>query len=159
MPETHKVAWFLKNEWKPDFASEDGLVETKQFEAKGTVVAAGLTVGTSDRVVKQIFDVENSMVVNEIILDFGIIRVSGNFRPSANVPRRAIVSFKNLDIEFQKTGIKLKLGWIFTLLAVIRRTDVGGWLETTYIDDSIRIGKGNKGTCFILTRDRDVVAP
>jgi len=147
------------NEWKPDFANENGSVETKKFDAKGTVVAAGLTVGTSNRVVRQIFDVESSTVANEIMLDFGMIRVSGNFKPSENVPRRAIVSFKNLDIEFQKTGVKLTLGWIFTLLTLIRRSDVGGWLETTYIDDSIRIGKGNKGTCFILTRDPNAVSP
>jgi hypothetical protein len=147
------------NEWKPDFASEDGQVEVKKFDAKGTVVAAGLTVGTSNRVVKQIFDIDNSIVANEIMLDFGVVRVSGNYRPSENVPRRAIVSFNNLDIEFQSSGMQLKLGWIFSLLSMAKGTDVGGWLETTYVDDAIRIGKGNKGTCFVLTRNLDAVAP
>lgn len=119
-----------------------------------------MTVDTSNRIVKQIFDVENNSVLNEICLDFGvIIRVSGSFRPSRNVPRRAIVAFKHLDIEFKNTGVQLKFGWIFSIIAKIRKTDVGGWLETTFIDDTVRIGKGNKGTCFILTRDFDAVAP
>ena len=89
----------LQNEWKPDFASENGRVETAKFNAKGTVIAAGVTVDTSNGFVKQIFDIENNSVLNEICLDFAvIIRVSGSFRPSENVSRRAIVAFKNLDI-------------------------------------------------------------
>jgi len=154
----HFVFLVLQNEWRPSFASENNQVETKQFTAKGSVAAAGITVDTSNRVVKQIFDVDNSKVINEISLDFGILSISGIIRPSENVPRRAIVAFKSLDIDF-KNGLQLKLDWIFALLAKIRGADAGGWLETTYLDDDVRIGRGNKGTCFILTRDFDAVIP
>lgn len=31
--------------------------------------------------------------------------------------------------------------------------NVGGWIETTFVDDHIRICRGNRGSLFILTRN------
>lgn len=145
-------------DWKPLSAAEDGAVETKQFTAKGTVSAAGVTVDTSNRSTKQIFDVAKSTVSNEVNLDFGKVTVRGPFRQSEKVPNRAIVAFENLDIELN-SGISLQLGWIFSLLKKLKGRDVGGWLETTYLGEDMRIGRGNKGTMFVLTRDPDAVKP
>ncbi len=41
------------------------------------------------------------------------------------------------------------------LLAIdfkIKREDQKGWLETTYLDQSLRIGRGNEGNLFILRK-------
>jgi len=147
----------VDDKWKPLEAPQDGFVETKQFTAKGTVSAAGLTVDTSNRTTKQVFDVEKSTVRNEVNADFGKTIVGGPFRLSKDVPNRAIVEFEDLVIEFNG-GMKLNLGWVFSLISKFRG-GVGGWLETTYLDEDMRIGRGNKGTMFVLTRDPDVVRP
>jgi len=51
----------------------------------------------------------------------------------------------------------LNFGFIFSLVALARGTKDNGWLETTFVSDRIRIGRGNKGTMFVLTRELGVV--
>jgi hypothetical protein len=34
----------------------------------------------------------------------------------------------------------------------IKREDQKGWLETTYLDQDLRIGRGNEGNLFVLKR-------
>jgi hypothetical protein len=145
--------------WKPNFASEgDSNIETKQIQSKGTVSAAGITVDTSNRAVKQIFDVAESSVFNEVELDFGVGRAGGQYRQSENVPNRAVVSFNEASVTFTN-GFVVNLGWVFTLVGAIRNSKDNGWLETTFLDSEVRIGRGNKGTMFVLTRDRNAVQP
>ena len=38
-------------------------------------------------------------------------------------------------------GLKLDLGWIFTLINIVKATDESGWLETTYLTEKVRIGR------------------
>ena len=106
--------------------------------------------------------VKNSIVTNEIDLDFGRVCVGGPFRQSTKVPNRAVVSFERCDITL-KSGFQLKLGFLFDILAFARGTKESGWLETTYIDDNMRIGRGNKGECwcvlYFLVRSTHVVVP
>lgn len=144
------------DDWKP--LSEDGAVETRQFTAKGTVSAAGVTVDTSNRNTKQIFDLAKSSVSNEVNLDFGKVTVKGPFRLSTNVPNRVIVGFEELNVDLN-VGISLRLGWLFSLIKTLKGDFPGGWLETTYLGKDMRIGRGNKGTMFVLTRDSDAVKP
>ena len=128
--------------WKPQNVEDK--ISTKQSGYKGSVNAAGIKVDTSNKVVKQILDVNNNFVTNEIDLDWGTVCVGGPFRQSNNVPCRAVVSFQQCDITL-KSGITLKLGFLFSILAFLRGTKESGWLETTYIDSTMRIGRGNKG--------------
>lgn len=144
--------------WKPQAADEGGNIETVQFNAKGSISAAGIKVDASNRVVKQNIDVEKSRVINDIQLDWGRIEVSGRYRPSSNAINRAIVAFDTALFDVEK-GPKINVGFLFRAIALFRGTDDSGWLETTYIDDDIRIGRGNKGTMFVLTRDDSAVSP
>mmetsp|Transcript_26480 Transcript_26480/g.58051 ORF Transcript_26480/g.58051 Transcript_26480/m.58051 type:complete len:276 (+) Transcript_26480:152-979(+) len=137
---------------------KDKAIETEQFTAKGTVSAVGITVDTSSKVVKQIFDVGNGEVANEINFDWGKLTVRGPFVPSEKVSNRAIVAFKELLIELEN-GPGFNLGFLFSVIKTLKGSDVGGWLETTHLSDDIRIGRGNKGTMFVLTRDLDAVKP
>ena len=44
------------------------------------------------------------------------------------------------------------------LLAIdfqIKKEDQKGWLETTYLDQDLRIGRGNEGNLFVLRRMRN----
>lgn len=144
--------------WKPENTdAEAPTFDEKKFKAQGSVSAAGIKVDTSNRVVKQSFDIVNSRVVNDIALDWGDICVAGGFRSSDQVPNRSIVSFDTCEITV--SGVKLNLNFLFGILAIVRRTKDLGWLETTFCDAEMRIGRGNKGTMFVLTRDPAAVKP
>lgn len=145
--------------WKPQVADEGELnIETKQFNAKGSISAGGIKVDTSNKVVKQIFDIGQSRVVNDVNLDFGQVTLGGIFRPSPNVYNRAIISFREARITLNN-GFVVDIGFLFSILAIVRGTKDNGWLETTYLGEDMRLGRGNKGTMFVLTRDIDAVNP
>lgn len=142
--------------WKPESVEEK--ITTQQSGYKGSVNAAGIKVDTSNRVVKQILDIKNFIVTNKIDLDFGTVCVGGPFRQSEKVANRAVVSFKQCEITLN-SGLVLNLGFLFSILALFRGTDESGWLETTFVDSTMRIGRGNKGTMFVLTRSPGDVKP
>jgi hypothetical protein len=114
-------------------------------------------VDTSNRLTTQIFDVEKMRVSNNVEQDFGTITVEGTFRPSDSVANRAIVAFEKCEITLNN-GFVLSLGFLFSALAAVRGgIKDSGWLETTYLDEDLRLGRGNKGSLFVLTRDRNAV--
>lgn len=46
---------------------------------------------------------------------------------------------------------------LFAIDFQIKREDQRGWLETTYIDQNLRIGRGNEGNLFVLKKSDDLV--
>lgn len=143
--------------WSPTIA-EDQRIETRQIEANGSISAAGFKVDVSNRVPKQIININDLTVINEVELDYGVVAVGGPFRVSDQVPNRVVVAFKKCNINL-KAGLSLDLGWLFKFLSLFRGTEDSGWLEVTYLSEGVRIGRGNKGTMFVLTRDPDAVKP
>ncbi len=151
--------------WKIENAEEN--ITTQRYEAKGSVSAAGIEVDVSAKPPKQIFDLcspdydNRPTVVNEVILPNAFVRVGGPIRFSDKNGKRAVVSFKECKINVKRFGLDLKLdlGWMFDVRALVARTDENGWLETTYLSKDVRIGRGNKGSMFVLTRDEDAVSP
>ncbi len=90
----------------------------------------------------------------------GLVSVCANF---------TVISEKRVKVNFERlvAGSQGLLGYqninsfIDTLrspkklLAVdfqIKREDQKGWLETTYLDQDMRIGRGNEGNLFVLRR-------
>lgn len=143
--------------WTIENAEEN--ITTKRYNAKGSVSAGGINVDVSLKPPKQIFDLSQNTVVNEVVLPNAFVRVGGPFRLSENNEKRAVVAFKECKIDLLDSLIKLDLGFLFTAVALATGTADRGWLETTYLSDTMRIGRGNKGSMFVLTRDEDSVAP
>lgn len=90
----------------------------------------------------------------------GLVSVCANF---------TVVSDKRVKVDFERlvAGSQNLIGYqnvnsfINTLrspkklLAIdfqITREDQKGWLETTYLDQDLRIGRGNEGNLFVLRR-------
>ena len=145
--------------WVPENSTEgDSKIDTKPYKNMGSVGAVGIKVETANRLTKQIFDISQRQVSNSVEQDFGTINVSGSFRQSESVPNRAVVAFEQAEIALNN-GFTINLGFVFSIIGAIRGTKDNGWLETTYLDKDIRIGRGNKGSLFVLTRDQDVVKP
>ena len=79
------------------------------------------------------------------------ITVDVDFTPAPTNLRRINVKFQACRIVVPKTPIDVTLP-----LGFFGPT---GWLQTNYIDDSIRITRGHKGSVFVLKRPSASVAP
>lgn len=134
-------------------------IDTRKINIQGSVRAGRINVDTSNRVTTQTIDLEEQRILNNVEQDFGFITVGGSFRVSDSVKTRAVVAFDRADIEL-KNGFVLSLGFLFSIVAAVKGgIKDNGWLETTFLDEDMRIGRGNKGSLFVLTRDKDAVQP
>ena len=141
------------DKWVPSAASEgEPNIETTKFKAAGSISGAGIPVDASKNIPKQSFDIVNSRVKNEIRTAIGQITVAGRFRQSNAVPQRAVLASDTAKIELN-IGPTLDISFLFRVIAALKGTDEGGWLETTYCSNDVRIGRGSKGSLFVLTRD------
>jgi hypothetical protein len=114
----------------------------------------------------QCIDPDNQKVYNiaEILgVPFleGIISVVAEFTPVSdkrvNVEfKRSIVGFKRfLDYQNPEHYIQeIKEGKKFPPLdfPINRRSEQPAWLEITYLDEELRIARGNQGSVFVLTK-------
>lgn len=110
----------------------------------------------------QTIDVQRGRISNEIRLELPIVglsyvRISGGFKRGAN-SRQAVVDFDK--IELFKDGKRIwQNNWLFSLVRAVNPDlftggkESAAWLETTYLSDTLRVGRGNKGSCFLLERD------
>ncbi|GBO53637.1 fibrillin [Pseudanabaena sp. lw0831] len=90
----------------------------------------------------------------------GIVSVCANF---------TVVSEKRVKVNFERlvAGSQTLIGYqdvnsfidtlrspkkLFAIDFQIKREDQQGWLETTYLDQDLRIGRGNEGNLFVLRK-------
>jgi hypothetical protein len=142
-------------------AGSEGKQDAGKRGVRGAVNATGFAVDTTGEGVRttQTFDVAAGRVANDIFRPlrspFGTyetrLQVSGPFSQSPASGRRADVLFDKLELEV--AGAKITIGWLFDLIYAIRKDEKAeSWLETTHLSDTLRIGRGNKGSVFVLTR-------
>jgi hypothetical protein len=76
-------------------------------------------------------------------------RVNVRFERSV-VGLQRLVAYNNIDefVQVLQSGKKLR-----AINFVIKQGDRQGWLETTYLDRDLRIGRGNEGSVFVLSKD------
>lgn len=101
----------------------------------------------------QIIDVDQEKAVNRVTFSVaGLGMLSGSFTIEASYK---IVSPTRVDIKFENsTLVPEQLLSLFQknydLLLSIFNPE--GWLEITYIDDTLRVGRDDKGNVFLLER-------
>lgn len=138
------------------------VIDNRSRSNAGQVNFLGLTsVETANKTTTQSIDVATSRITNRVEQDFGTIQVAGSYEVDTTVtPKfRVIVSFDTCQVTL-KNGFVLDLSLLFDLRAFFKKgSKVGGWLETTYVNDALRIGRGNRGSLFVLTREQNAVAP
>ncbi|TYQ27562.1 fibrillin [Pseudanabaena sp. UWO311] len=90
----------------------------------------------------------------------GIVSVCANFtvvdekRVKVNFERlvagsQNLIGYQNVDSFIDTLRSPKKL---FAIDFQIKREDQKGWLETTYLDQDLRIGRGNEGNLFVLRK-------
>lgn len=90
----------------------------------------------------------------------GLVSVTAKFEPVSH--KRVQVKFKRFIIGLQRlikyqspaTFIaEIESGQKFTAFdSSINNDQQQGWLDITYIDDDLRIGRGNEGSVFVLNK-------
>jgi len=146
----------------------ESLEESAASGLQGVVNASGIKVDASpeNRPIQQV-DLARGRIANEVrARPFGLwelyVRVGGAFRRAAPPAsgRRAQVLFDQLEV-FTLDGRRLaSAGWLFTAQRLFAPSlangeDTSSWLETTYLSPRVRLGRGNKGSIFVLQRVDD----
>ncbi|BAZ68687.1 MAG: PAP/fibrillin family protein [Pelatocladus maniniholoensis HA4357-MV3] len=90
----------------------------------------------------------------------GIVSVAAKFEPVSG--RRVQVKFERSIVSFQrlidykspdKYIQQIEGGQKFTALDFpLNSNEQQGWLDITYLDSDLRIGRGNEGSVFVLTK-------
>lgn len=90
----------------------------------------------------------------------GIVSVAARFEPTST--RRVQVRFERGVVGLQRLiGYQSPVAWIEAIDAgkrfppldfSINSDNQQGWLEVTYLDDDLRIGRGNAGSVFVLRK-------
>ena len=90
----------------------------------------------------------------------GLVAVAAKFEPVSN--RRVSVKFERSIIGLQgfiryqspnNLIQQIEAGNKFTAIDfMFKSNEQQGWLDITYIDDNLRIGRGNEGSVFVLVK-------
>jgi len=96
----------------------------------------------------------------------GLVTVAARFTPTT--PQRVTVQFQRgiLGLQpflgyrqpssfIQKLQATQRLSLLQGIDFAINRQNNPGWLEVTYLDADLRIGRGNQGSLFVLSRSAD----
>lgn len=81
----------------------------------------------------------------------GFLNVEGTVAPV--VPESASSEAVRVDVKF--TSFQLKIGSLPGLQIPLNWISPTGWVDTTYVDKDVRIGRGDKGSVFVTIRQKD----
>jgi hypothetical protein len=71
---------------------------------------------------------------------------------SAESGQRANIRFDSFSVGVGPLPT-LTVKWLFALVYSLRKEEgTQSWLETTHVSENLRLGRGNKGSIFVLTR-------
>ncbi|MEX0269869.1 PAP/fibrillin family protein [Leptolyngbyaceae cyanobacterium UHCC 1019] len=89
----------------------------------------------------------------------GIVSVAARFEPVSE--RRVNVNFERSVLGLQRLiGYQspsafiqqMESGQKFAAIDFTINRDQSGWLDITYLDENLRVGRGNEGSVFVLTK-------
>ena len=130
------------------YAAADEQTEAKAGEVEGPFLSffkplLGRLFRTKSN--SQNIDVENGRVENiaEFATAFGVegvLNIQGTVQIVSDT--RAEVVFDRFVLKLGKLSVTVPLSWV----------SPSGYVDTTYLDDTIRIGRGDKGSIFLNAR-------
>ena len=151
-PRPVEAADLLDGDWRLLYTTSRGILSINQFPL--------INLGQ----VYQCIRVKQAKLYNiaevaGVPLAEGIVSVSARFEPVSerrvNVMfERSILGLQRL-IEYQSPSKfiqQIEAGQKFAAIDFTINRDQSGWLDITYLDENLRIGRGNEGSVFVLTK-------
>jgi hypothetical protein len=143
----------LEGNWRLLYTTSQGLLKIDQFPL--------LKLGQIYQYIRaQEAKIYNIAEVYGLPYLEGLVSVSARFEPISE--RRVQVKFERSILGLQRiVGYRsptdfvqqIEAGKKFTAIDFsIENRDHQGWLDVTYLDDDLRIGRGNEGSVFVLTK-------
>lgn len=154
-PNPIKTPELLEGNWRLLYTTSKGILGLDRFPV--------LQLGQ----IYQCIRVEEAKLYNiaEIVgvpLLEGIVSVAARFEPTSD---------KRVQVKFERyiAGLQKFLGYqspnklikeiekgkkFFPLDFSIENREQQGWLEITYIDEDLRVGRGNEGSVFVLSKEK-----
>jgi len=151
-PRPVEAATLLEGDWRLLYTTSRGILGINQFPL--------INLGQ----VYQCIRVKQAKLYNiaevaGLPLAEGIVSVSARFEPVSE--RRVHVSFERSIlglqrfIGYQSPGAfiqQIEAGQKFAAIDFTINRDQNGWLDITYLDENLRVGRGNEGSVFVLTK-------
>lgn len=134
----------------------------------GVVNASGIQVEATERtnpiqgINTTSLEISNEVFVKLPIMGEGLVKVIGSFKGVPGFGRRAEVDFQRLEVYKATDGVKkgslFSAEWPFKLQKKLNPelangADQTSWLDTTYLSPRVRLGRGNKGSIFVLEKE------
>ncbi len=151
-PRPVEAAALLEGDWRLLYTTSRGILSINQFPL--------INLGQ----VYQCIRVKQAKLYNiaevaGLPLAEGIVSVSARFEPVSE--RRVDVSFERSILGLQRfIGYQspsefiqqIEAGQKFAAIDFTIKRDQSGWLDITYLDENLRVGRGNEGSVFVLTK-------
>jgi len=153
-PRPVEASELLEGNWRLLYTTSNGLLNLGRFPA--------LPLGQIYQCVRtSTATIYNIAEVSELPYVEGLVSVAARFEP---------VSDARVNVKFERSiaGLRRLIGYqspndfigqiesgkkFFPALDFrIESRDQRGWLEITYLDSDLRIGRGNEGSVFVLTK-------
>jgi hypothetical protein len=143
----------LDGNWRLVFTTSKGLLNIDQFPF--------LTLGQIYQYINaRSATIYNVAEVSGLPFLEGVVSVAAKFAPLSE--RRVKVNFERSILGLQRLVdyrsvdhfiAQIETGQKFRAIDFsIANREQRGWLDVTYLDDDLRIGRGNEGSVFVLTK-------
>lgn len=151
-PRPLEASYLLEGDWRLLYTTSKALLNLDRFPfCKLGQIYQSIRVATTS--------VYNIAEIYGLPSLEGLVSVAAEFEPISE--RRVQVKFKRSIIGLQKLMDynspanfiqQIESGQKFTALDFPINSDQQGWLDITYIDNNLRIGRGNEGSVFVLSK-------
>ena len=134
----------LKYRYSHNNSNKNTIKSTQAIDLKKNRIRNVVAFTINNALPLPFFNNNNDNNNNNVIRGFITVDVKG--KPNPNDERKIDVKFDSCRISILDSTPKIDITFP---LGIFGPT---GWLRTTYVDDTIRITRGHKGSVFILSR-------